>query len=168
MSRRSNYSTRDIEMTKFTLFATALLSFAVLSIGIAGCSKAEAPRASADSITEVQLNDVPKSVKTLVLAERQGFKMEEVLKKVRDGRVYYDVEGELPSGDEIEFDVLMTDSGPEIVEIQRDILWRQVPRKARGVVKAANTDGLKVARVIESTQTDGSIIYELLTSRWKH
>ena len=42
---------------------------------------------------------------------------------MRDGRVYYDVEGELPGDVEIEFDVLMTEQGPKIVEIQRDIVW---------------------------------------------
>jgi len=167
------------------------IALTVFSCAAVGCLRAEeAPRASATEITEIALTDVPQSVVSLVMAERAGFEMEEVLKKVRDGRTYYDVEGELPSGDEIEFDVLMTRAGPEIVEIQRDILWKQVPKNARKVVTAANTDGLKVARVIESTQTDNSIIYEifveghksdprfeaqvkdgeakLLTSRWKH
>jgi len=161
-----------------------------LNLFMWNCSKAEAPRASATEVTEIALIDVPESVTSLVMAEREGFEMEEVLKKVRDGRTYYDVEGELPSGDEIEFDVLMTSTGPEIVEIQRDILWGEVPRDARIIVEANNTDKLEVARVIESTQTDASIIYEvfveghkreprfevqakagkfkMLTSRWKH
>jgi len=167
-----------------------LSAFVILSCTVAACSKSEPPRASATEVTEIQLSDVPKSVVSLVNAERSGFTMVEVLKKVRDGRTYYDVEGELPSGDEIEFDVLMTDAGPEIVEIQRDIVWSQVPKKARAVVKAANTDELEIVRIIESAQTDDSIIYEifvaghksdprfeaqmkdgqakLLTSRWKH
>ena len=185
MSQPLNYFTRDPQMTKTTLIALAILSFAA-----AGCSKADAPRASADKVTEIELADVPQSVQTLVLSARDGFEMVEVLKKVRGDRTYYDVEGELPSGDEIEFDVLMTAAGPEIVEIQRDIIWRDVPKKARKVVNAANTDKLEIVRIIESTQTDDSIIYEifvaghksdprfeahmkdgkaeLLTSRWKH
>ena len=172
-------------MTKARL--TPLIFMSCLA---AGCSKTDAPRVSAAEVTEIQLSDVPQNVKTLVMAERDGFEMVEVLKKVRDGRTYYDVEGELPSGDEIEFDVLMTANGPEIVEIQRDILWSQVPSKARSFVNAANTDELEIVRVIESVQTDDSIIYEifvaghkseprfeaqvkdgettLLTSRWKH
>ena len=167
-----------------------LIALTALSCVVTACSKADAPRAGATEITEIQLSDVPVSVKTLVLSERDGFEMVEVLKKVRDGRTYYDVEGELPSGDEIEFDVLMTSSGPEIVEIQRDIPWGDVPRDARIAVEGTNTDGLEVARVIESTQTDASIVYEIfvaghkseprfevqvkdgqskmLTSRWKH
>ena len=51
---------------------------------------------------------------SFIAADSPNFKATEVLKKVRDGRVYYDVEGELPGGEEIEFDVLMTKNGPEI------------------------------------------------------
>jgi len=169
---------------------STLISLLALSFAAPGCSKADAPRASADEVTEIELADVPQSVQTLVLSARDGFEMVEVLKKVRGDRTYYDVEGELPSGDEIEFDVLMTAAGPEIVEIQRDILWSQVPQDARAVVQGANKDALEIARIIESIQTDESIIYEifvaghksdprfevqvkngvskLLTSRWEH
>lgn len=91
-----------------------------------------------------------------------GFTITEVLRKRRDARVYFDVEGELPNGDEIEFDILMTDAGPKVVEIQRDILWDTIPNDARDLVNNANKDGAAIARIIESQQTeDGSIIYEV-------
>lgn len=158
---------------------------------LVACGAKEAPRASAAQITKIALSDVPESVTNLVSTTQPDFEMTEVIKKLRDGRVYYDVEGELPSGDEIEFDVLMTKSGPEIVEIQRDLIWSDVPQNARDVVDNANTDNLGIARIIESFQpADGSIIYEvfvanhpsdpkfevrvkdgaakLLPSRWKH
>ena len=185
-------------MTHSTLKAIKLLSCTFLVGGLVACSQAEtatevvkdAPRAVANSKVEIAVADLPKSVKNLVMSAREGFEIEEILKKTRDGRVYYDVEGELPSGDEIEFDVLMTDAGPEIVEIQRDILWRDVPRNARVAVNKVNTEKLSIARIIESVQTDESIIYEIfvkdhkseprfeahvidgeakiLASRWKH
>jgi len=157
---------------------------------VSACSNSEAPRASATEVTEVALSDVPQTVNTIVSAARPDFEATEVLKKVRDGRVYYDVEGELPNGDEIEFDVLMTESGPEIVEIQRDLNWGDVPLNARSEVSKGNAEGLEIVRVIESIQTDDSIIYEffveghpsdprlevrvvdnvakLLPTRWKH
>ena len=140
--------------------------------------------------TEVALSDVPQAVKDVVTAARGDFQMAEVLKKVRDGRVYYDVEGEVSGGVEIEFDVLMTEQGPKIVEIQRDLAWADVPLSARHVVDEANKDTLEIVRIIESLQTDQSIIYEvfvagqsdgprfevqakdgqvkLLPERWKH
>ena len=141
-------------------------------------------------MTEIALSDIPESVREVVSTKRPDFKTIEVLKKLRDGRVYYDVEGELPGGEEIEFDVLITETGPEIVEIQRDIDWDAVPRLAQVEVNKGNTEELEVARVIESTQTDNSVIYEifveghpsdprfevqvkdnvakLLSMRWKH
>lgn len=155
-----------------------------------GCANTDLPRASATEVSEVALSDVPQTVNAVVSQARPEFTTTEVLKKVRDGRVYYDVEGELPNGDEIEFDVLMTDNGPEIVEIQRDLDWAAVPQKAQTVANEANSKGLAIVRVIESQQTDGAIIYELfvdghpsdprfevrmkdgeaklLTSRWEH
>ncbi len=166
-----------------------LISIAA-TCALLGCSKTEAPRASATENTEIALSDVPQSVSDVVMAARTDFTMTEVVKKVRDGRVYYDVEGELPGGDEIEFDVLMTEQGPQIVEVQRDMAFADVPQNAREITTKANTDGLEIVRVIESVQTDESIIYEvfvkghpgdprfevrvqdgqaeLLASRWKH
>jgi len=157
---------------------------------VSGCSNSEIPRVSATEVSEVAISDIPQSVRELVNAARPDFTATEVLKKLRDGRVYYDVEGEIPGGEEIEFDVLMTETGPEIVEIQRDIDWDAVPRLAQVEVNKGNSEKLEVTRVIESTQTDKSIIYEvfveghpadprfevrvkdnvatLLSTRWKH
>ena len=137
-----------------------LLSIAAVFV-VSSCTNSEAPRANATEVTEIALGDIPQSVRDVVSAARPDFETSEVLKKVRDGRVYYDVEGELPNGDEIEFDVLMTESGPEIVEIQRDLDWEAVPLMARAAVEDVNTDGLAVVRIIESRQTDESIIYEI-------
>jgi len=166
------------------------LTLITLSCLLMSCSQADAPRSNAAVTTEVALSDVPQSVKDVVKAARADFQMSEVLKKVRDGRVYYDVEGELPGDVEIEFDVLMTEQGPKIVEIQRDIVWSDVPSNARKVVDVANKGNLEIVRIIESVQTDNSIIYEvfvaghsdgprfevqakagevnLLPERWKH
>ena len=164
----------------------------IMACAITSCAKSDAPRANATEVTEIALADVPTAVNKVVAADSPNFKATEVLKKVRDGRVYYDVEGELPGGEEIEFDVLMTKNGPEIVEIQRDLKLGTVPQEVRNVVKTANTDKLKIVRVIESRQSDGvTTIYEvfvadapssprfevsvsgnspakLLETRWKH
>jgi hypothetical protein len=111
-------------------------------------------------ITEISQADLPADVRALAEGTAEGFVVTEVLKKVRGGRTYYDVEGKLPDGSEIEFDILMTDAGPEIVEIQRDLEWADVPEAVRAAAEAAERGAMPV-RVIESTQTDGVIIYEL-------
>lgn len=115
-----------------------------------------AAEAAAVEITEIDPAVLPVEVRALAEGAVAGFTITEVLKKVRDGRTYYDVEGELPDGSEIEFDILVTETGPEIVETQRDLAWDAVPEAVRAAVP-----GVEPARVIESTQTDGTIIFEL-------
>ena len=164
---------------KIALPISALLAVATLTFS--GCSSKEAdapaatpkpaattpaantaPRKSAVEITEIPLADVPEEITTMVTAAYPGFTPVEVIRKIRDGKTYYDVEGELKGGSELEFDVLLTDAGPEIVEIQRDIDSRLIPTNAREVLDAANSENLEIARVIESVQTnDNSIIYEI-------
>lgn len=57
-------------------------------------------------------------------------------------------------------DLLQEGEGYRIVEIQRDIPWFEAPESARSAV-AASEDAFEPVRVIESTQTDGAVIYEL-------
>lgn len=134
-----------------------LIAPAVVLCTTAACG--EMPVSSPESnveITEIAPADLPADVRALSEGAAEGFTITDVLKKVRDGRTYYDVEGELPDGSEIEYDILMTEAGPEIVEIQRDVDWADVPEAIRAAAPDASPE-----RVIESTQTDGTIIYEL-------
>ena len=168
---------------KIALSTSALIIAA--SLALTGCRK-EAPRPSAPAapstpvaeapveapakkfpagVSEIALSDVPEDVTEMVTTAYPNFTIKEVLKKDRDGKTYFDVEGELTGGSEIEFDVLMTDAGPEIVEIQRDIRWVFTPQSARDLVDEANTENLEIVRVIESVQTaDNSIIYEIFVA----
>ena len=114
-------------------------------------------------ITEIAAEDLPASVSMVIAAERPDFAVTEVLKKVRGTRVYYDVEGDLPDGSEIEFDVLMDGDAAQIVEIQRDLDWANVPTEVRTKALAASEGAIPV-RTIESTQTDGAVIYEFFAA----
>tara|TARA_R110000803_G_scaffold200927_1_gene265559 strand:- start:178 stop:753 length:576 start_codon:yes stop_codon:yes gene_type:complete len=111
-------------------------------------------------ITDLSVSEIPEAVRAVVMAAVPDLTVSGAQRKAREGRVYFDVEGELPDGSEIEFDILETDTGPEIVEIQRDLDWADVPALARDAAIAAKADVAPV-RVIESRQTDDSIIYEL-------
>ncbi len=129
-----------------------------IALGLAAC-------ASGSAMPDVEISAVapealPSDVRAVVFAAAPDIVLSEIQKKVRDGRTYYDVEGELESGEEIEFDILMTPAGPEIVEIQRDIAWTDAPAN----VRAAAGAGIEPERVIESRQTDGSVIYELFAA----
>ncbi|MCR5877363.1 hypothetical protein [Phenylobacterium sp. J367] len=99
---------------------------------------------------------VPADVAAAVKAAEPRMTITEAELKERDGRRYYDVEGTLPDGSEIELDMLQTPEGWQVVEIQRDIPWAAAPAPVRAAVPTA-----RPVRVIESKQTDGSVIYEL-------
>jgi len=120
---------------------------------LAGCA---ATGAADVQVTDLTLEEIPAEVRVLADGAAEGFRISQAQKKIRDGRTYYDVEGGLPDGSELEFDILMTPAGPEIVETQRDIAWADAPESVR-----AAAPGVAPARVIESTQTDGMVIYEL-------
>jgi hypothetical protein len=86
--------------------------------------------------------------------------IKEAERKEREGRVYYDVEGVKADGSEIELDLLGENGAFRVVEIQRDIEWAEAPESARAAA-AASANSFEPVRVIESQQTDGSIVYEL-------
>ena len=114
-------------------------------------------------ITKVAGADLPPAVVAVVQKAAPGLRIVEAELKEREDRRYFDVEGVLPDGAEIEFDLLETKGGWKIVETQRDIAWTATPQPVRdAAVKAAP----KVApvRVIESTQNDGMVIYELFAA----
>jgi hypothetical protein len=111
-------------------------------------------------ITPVAAADLPPAVVAVVAAAAPGLKIKAAELKVREDRRYYDVEGVLPDGAEIEFDLLETGGAWKIVETQRDIAWTATPQPVRdAAVKAVPK--IAPVRVIESTQNDGMVIYEL-------
>lgn len=89
-----------------------------------------------------------------------GMVIGDVERKEREGRIYLDVEGKRPDGREVELDVLQEGVGWRLVEVQRDIAWSEAPAPVVAAAKAAS-GAFTPQRVIESTQTDGSVIYEL-------
>lgn len=110
----------------------------------------------------VEPGAVPADVTAQVKAAAPALTIKAAELKVRDGRRYYDVEGVLPDGQEMELDLLETPNGWTVVEVQRDIDWAAVPAPARAAAEPA-WKGPPPVRVIESRQTDGAVIYELFT-----
>lgn len=111
-------------------------------------------------VTEVDAATLPAEVLSIVTNAVPGINIEGAERKEREGRIYYDVEGTRADGAEVELDLLEENGAYKIVEIQRDIPWAEAPEPAR--IAAAGADKpFEPVRVIESTQTDGSVIYEL-------
>ena len=135
-----------------------LLSTAALIAAFSSCQ----PVNQGSAASNLAAGDIPTNVAALIAKRRPDFVAKEVQKKVRGERTYYDIEG-TSRGAEIEFDVLMTKSGPKIVEIQRDLKWTQVPLIVRATYRR-ETKAAEPIRIIESVQTDDSIIYEFFLS----
>jgi hypothetical protein len=139
-----------------------------LAAVIAACqSKEDAGESATDpkggiptTTTEVAVSDLPPDLLALVSDAVPGIQVEGAERKEREGRVYYDVEGQRADGTEVELDVLKEATGYSIVEIQRDMAWSEVPDFVRSAA-AASEKPFEPVRVIESKQTDGSVIYEL-------
>lgn len=108
----------------------------------------------------VAVADIPPPVLFAVRGAAPGATVTGAEYKEREGRQYFDVAARTKDGAEIELDVLQRGETWAVVEIQRDIAWADAPapvRKAAASVLA----GTAPARVIESRQVGGPVIYEL-------
>ena len=138
---------------------------------LAGCQDeskvTDAPKSTTagipTTVSAVDKSSLPPELVTVVMNTVPGIQIEEAERKEREDRVYYDVEGKRPDGSEVELDVLQEGDGYKVVEIQRDIEWSAAPEVARAAAASA-PNAFEPVRVIESTQTDGSVIYELFAA----
>jgi len=147
-------------MRKFLLLAAVY--------GLAACSS-EAPAPGGDSKADkietsgkvdVHLDQVPAEVLTVAKAEQPGFTPAEAEAETREGRRYFDVEGTLADGSEVEFDIMEEGGRWRVVETQRDIDFSAAPAPVRQA-SAAHDSTLAPTRVIERKQQDALVVYEL-------
>ena len=139
----------------------SLLTLLILGLGAcAPATTAADGQVATSGKTEVALADVPADVLAVARTARPGFTPTSAEAETRDGRHYYDVEGRLADGAEIEFDIMAEDGRWRVVEIQRDIAFAAAPEAVRAAA-AAHDSAFVPGRVIESTQADGLVIYEL-------
>lgn len=108
----------------------------------------------------VPLAQVPGPVLAAARAARPGFTPAGAEAETREGRRYFDVEGRLPDGSEIEFDIMEENGAWRVVETQRDIAFGAVPAPVQAAARAQDP-ALAPTRIIESTQADGLIIFEV-------
>lgn len=110
--------------------------------------------------TPVPLDQVPEPVLAAARAARPGFVPAEAEAETREGRRYFDVEGRLPDGSGIEFDIMEENGAWRVVETQRDIAFAAAPAPVQAAARA-HDPALAPTRVIESIQADGLIIFEV-------
>jgi hypothetical protein len=109
---------------------------------------------------DVPLAQVPPEVLAAATASQPGFVPAEAEAETRDGRDYFDIGGRLADGSEVELDIVRQDGRWQVVETQRDIALAAAPEAVRSAA-----EGFAAARVIESRQNDGLVIYELYDPR---
>ncbi|WP_347302224.1 hypothetical protein V5740_09390 [Croceibacterium sp. TMG7-5b_MA50] len=139
----------------------------ILSLACAACACSPTERAEQTEATgravatsgkaDVPIAEVPAPVLAAASAAQPGFTPTEAEAETRDGRRYFDLGGTLADGSEVEFDIMEEGGKWRVVETQRDIAFATVPAQ----VRAANDAAFTPTRVIESTQADGIVIYEL-------
>jgi hypothetical protein len=123
-------------------------------------------RVAASGKVDVPLAEVPAEVLAAARAARPGFVPAEAQSETRDGRLYYDIEGRLPDGAGIEFDIMQEGGRWRVVETQRDLAFAAVPAPVRAAALAHDAT-LAPTRVIESVQADGLVIFEIYQGQRK-
>jgi hypothetical protein len=117
-------------------------------------------RVDASGKVDVPLAQVPAEVMAAARAARPGFVPAEAESETRHGRLYYDIEGRLADGTQIEFDIMQENGRWRVVETQRDLAFTAVPAAVRAAALARDA-ALVPTRVIESAQADGLVIFEI-------
>lgn len=131
------------------------------SLLLAGGGKAVPPesRVASSGKQAVELHAVPAEVMQAARASRPQLDIQTAEHELRAGQDYYDLEGIMPDGTELELDMTKVNGAWTVVEIQRDIGLDEVPGKVREALAGANPD-FRPDRIIESDQDDGTVIYE--------
>lgn len=131
-----------------------LVSVLALSTGCASTTITN-PGEQKDSLS---IADLPSDVLALAKRARPDLKFESADMDIRNGIQYYDVEGTNAQGEEIELDIMQDGQSWKIIEIQRDLEFAEVPENVKAVYDAHVS--AKPARIIESDQDNGMIVYE--------
>ena len=143
-----------------------LLAIAATLLALSACSaeQEDGRKVDASGKEDTALESLPEEVIAAALAARPELSINEAEYETRDGNEYYDVEGTLPDGSELELDMTLVDGVWTVVEFQRDIGMNLVPEMV-AVALAAGVPDWTPTRIIESDQGDGTVIYEFFGPR---
>ncbi len=137
------------------------------SIAVGACTAEPAANEAAEDATvqttgkqETAVGDVPADVIAAARQRVPDMKIGAAEAETREGRRYFDIGGTLADGSEIELDIMEEGGRWRVVETQRDIAFAAAPGPVREAARAQDA-AFAPTRVIESTQEDGLVIYEL-------
>lgn len=118
------------------------------------------PQGPHTTITSLTPAELPPALTAQVLATSPGLTITGAERKEREDRIYFDVAGRRPDGAEVELDVQQINGRFDIVEIQRDLVFDDMPEPVRALAETA-LGQVRPERIIESVQKDGIVIFEL-------
>ena len=138
-----------------------LVAIAATLLAISACSTEheEGRKVDASGKEDAALESLPKDVIAAALAARPELSINGAEYETRDGNEYYDVEGTMPDGSELELDMTLVGGVWTVVEFQRDIGMDSVPEMVGAALTAGVPDWIPT-RIIESDQGDGTVVYE--------
>lgn len=110
--------------------------------------------------TDIAEAEVPTGALDAAREAVPGFIFAEAEAEMRDGTSYIDLEGQRPDGEDVELDLRLDDGAWRVVEIQRDISAGDLPALVASALPP-EAPGSSAARIIESLQTDGRIVFEV-------
>ncbi len=149
-------------MTKLFTLATIAICFTIAFDAAAE----NPPKIGADLYEkkEITVAEIPPAIIKMLAERYPGFEIKEAETESKNGNNYMDIEGTLPDGKEIEFDLLLDKEEWRIVEIQRDLNLNTTPRAVVDALFETAPD-FTVDRIIESDQGGGVIIYEFYSTQ---
>ncbi len=112
---------------------------------------------------KISISEIPEGVISTVKEARPEMKILAAEKEFKNGIVYYDVEGLDKNGKEIELDLAAQGEQWVVVEVQRDLVYNDVPKIIRSTLEKS-VPGITPGRIIESDQGNDIVIYEFYTS----
>lgn len=107
---------------------TLLVSMGALCISLQTMAEHHKVGATLNKKQALPINEIPTNVQAAIKSLAPDLVIAEAEKEWKHGNVYIDVEGTLPNGQEIEFDLLQSGDTWQVVEVQRDLTWEATPK----------------------------------------
>ncbi|MBW8192393.1 hypothetical protein K0504_15245 [Neiella marina] len=138
---------------------TLIFLGAGLVTGLAQAADAQKIGSTLNEKVELALSDIPPQALAAAKAIQPDFQVQEAEKELKHGKTYLDLEGVKRGDVAVEFDMLLQDGKWVVVEMQRDLTVNATPYGVMTALRAEFPE-FQPARIIESDQLNGTVVYE--------
>lgn len=139
---------------------TLLVSVSALCFSFHASAEHHKVGATLNKKQALAISEIPAEVLAAIKPLAPSLSIAEAEMEWKHDNIYIDVEGTLPTGEEIEFDLLQVGDAWQVVEVQRDLAWDALPENVRNAL-VADSPTFTPKRIIESVQHGQDItVYE--------